>query len=156
MTGLVDRVRGSLVLGCLVKGGLSKEGCKVRMTDAPDPRLVVDFDKPGSPAPPGATRCDYLLVAEGGHGCGWVVPLELKRGKLHADQAVRQLQQGALAAEAIIPANEPIRFRPVVVSGGTRKHERDILKVRKVRFRDSTEPARLLSCGAPLVQALRP
>jgi len=143
--------------GCLVKGGLNKGGCKVVMTGAPVPSLVVDFDKPGSPLETDTTRCDYLLVAEGEHACGWVAVLELKRGRLHADHVVRQLQAGASAAEKLIPSDAAFRFRPIAVSGSTSKHERAKLKDRSsmIVLRGSKEPVRMMSCGAPLVKVLR-
>ena len=51
---LVKRVRDKLDTRCLVNGRLKKEGCKVSMTGVTEPRLVVDFDKPGSPRRPDA------------------------------------------------------------------------------------------------------
>jgi len=157
MTGLVDKVRGKLNERCLVTR-LKKQGCKVVMTDAPSPKLIVDFDKPGSPLPSPDTRCDYLVIAEGEqtHSHGWVVPLELESGKLTAHKVVKQLQKGASAAEKLIPRREPIRFRPVAVSGTRRKHELNLLKKKSnaIRFHECTEPVRFMSCGAPLVQVL--
>ena len=46
--GLVKRVRDKLDTRCLVDGRLKKKDCKVSMTGVTEPRLVVDFDKPGS------------------------------------------------------------------------------------------------------------
>ena len=51
-------------------GRLRKEGCKVSLNDAPEPRLIVDFDKPGSPLGQNQTRCDYLFVADSGECVG--------------------------------------------------------------------------------------
>ena len=157
MTGLVATVRNAIDGACLVKGGLSKDGCKVVMTDAPSPRLIVDFDKPGSPLAADAVRCDYLLVAEGKHGHGCVAVLEVKRGRLHADQVVRQLRAGASAAEKIVPRGKALRFRPVAVSGRAPKHERTKLKnkANAIEFHGRREPVRLMSCEARLATALR-
>ena len=157
MTGLVERVRRDLDSRCLVKGGLSKDGCKVVMTDAPSPRLIVDFDKPGSPLAADATRCDYLLVAEGEHADGWVAVLELKRGRLDADEVVKQLRAGASAAERFVPRGEAFRFRPVVASGSVPRYERTKLrhKANMIGFHEHKEPVRLMSCGARLAMTLR-
>ncbi len=157
MTALLESVRRVIDTGCLVKGGLNKDGCKVVITNAPTPRLIVDFDRPGSPLSADATRCDYLLVAEDEHARGWVAVLELKRGSLHADQVVRQLQAGAIVAEKIVPAGEAFKFRPLAASGSTPKHERTKLreKSKMIALHGIKEPVRLMSCGAPLVQALR-
>ncbi len=156
MTSLLKSFQRLIDRGCLVKGGLNKDGCKVVMTNAPAPKVVIDFDKPGSPLATNATRCDYLLVAEGQHARGWVAVLELKRGRLHADHVVRQLQAGASAAENLVPPGAAPSFRPIAVSGSASKHERAKLKNRSnmIVLRGNREAVRLMSCGAPLVQAL--
>ena len=157
MTGLVDMIRSELDERCLVTR-VRKRGCKVAMTDAPSPRLIVDFDKPGSPLPSPSARCDYLVVAQGeqAQDCVWVVPLELERGKLTAQKVVKQLQQGASAAEQFIPPHETVRFRPIAVSRRRTKHERNLLKRKSctVRFHGHTEPVLLMSCGAALAKVL--
>lgn len=157
MTALLEGVRDRIDQKSLVKGGLNKEGCKVAMTGAPTRRLVVDFDKPGAPLATDATRCDYLLVAESEHGCGWVAVLELKRGRLHADHVVRQLRAGASAAEQFVPRDEAFRFRPIAASGSTPKHERTKLKDKSnmISLHGNREFVRLMSCGDRLVTALR-
>ena len=86
MIGLVNKVREKLDSSCLVAGRLTKEGCRVLMTGVTDSRLVVDLDKQSSPAHSGAPHCDYLYIADDENGVGWVAPLELKRGRLHADR----------------------------------------------------------------------
>ena len=156
MRGLVATLREALDEGCLVDGRLNKQGCRVSLRGSPTPCLTVDFDKPASPLGLDETRCDYLFVAELDDGSSWIVPLELKRGRLHADEAVRQLRAGALAAERLVPSGEQVRFRPVAVTGSTPKAERNRLKNRdcRIRFRGSAEAVRLMSCGAPLAGAL--
>ena len=119
---------------------------------APKPHLIVDFDKPGSPLGPHETRCDYLFVAKG--DIGLVAPLELKRGRLHAREVVGQLQAGASADEKLVPPEEPVKLRPVVASSGRSKAEK--AKGNRIRFHGRLEPVRLMSCGGPLVGALRP
>lgn len=156
MTGLVERAREKLDARCLVEGRLNKEGCRVLMTGAPAPRLVVDFDKPGSPRHPDAPHCDYLFIGEDVNGLDWVAPLELKRGRLHADEIVRQLQAGADAAERFVSESESIKFRPVAATGRTPKAERNRLRSKnnRIRLHGRMEMVRLLSCGEPLVRAL--
>ena len=155
MTGLVEAV-GKKVDGACVTGRIKKDGCSISLNGAPQPRLIIDFDKPGSPLGPDQPRCDYLFVAEVAGGPGWIVPLELKRGRLHADKAVRQLQAGARAAEQLVPSGAQVRFRPVAVAGSTPKDERNRLKGKggKIRFHGRAEVVRLLSCGAALTEVL--
>jgi len=157
VTGLLDRVSNTLNPNCLVKSGLKKDGCKVMMAGAPSPRLVVDFDRPGSPLEADGTRCDCLLIAEGHLGSGWVVLLELKKGQLHARKVTRQLQAGASVAERLVSGGEAVRFRPVAVSGSVSKYERQRLKedANRIRFHGQTEPVRLMTCGKKLTDVLR-
>lgn len=152
----VERARLALNKDCLVNRGVNKDGCKVVMTDAPAPRLIIDFDKSGSPLAQDATRCDFLIIAKNQPSSGWVVPIELKRGQLKASQVVRQLQAGTSAAERLVLGSEPIKFRPVAVSGSISKHERMRLRENqsRIRFHEHREPIRLITCGDPLNQAL--
>ena len=155
MIGMVQAVRDALDDGCLKSGGLNKNGCRVSLDGVPSPRVVVDFDKPGSPLGPSETRCDYLLVAEvKEEGYGWVAPLELKSGRLHADHVVRQLRAGALAAEKLLPDAVQVRFRPVAV-GKVPKAERKRLRSKdRIRFHGRIEAVRWMPCGALLATTL--
>ena len=156
MTGLVKKARKKLDdTRCLVSGRLRKDGCSVSMTDVAAPRLIIDLDRPGSPLGPNATRCDYLLIVDGKDGPGWVAPLELKRGRLHAGKVVRQLQAGAAAAESLIGSEDQTKFRPIAACGNAPKAERNELRktINRIRLHGRTEAIRLVTCGDRLVQA---
>ena len=155
MIGIVQAVRDRLDSSCINSGRLNKKGCKVPLSGIPSPHVVVDFDESGSPLGPNEPRCDYLLVAEvKDERYGWVAPLELKSGRLHAAQVVRQLQAGASAAEKLVPAAVQIRFRPVAV-GSVPKAERNRLRRKgRILFRGRMEAVRWMSCGAPLAKTL--
>jgi len=156
VTGLLDRVGEKLDQECLVRrGGLKKKGCEVVMTGAPKHRLIVDFDKPGSPLA-NKTRCDFLLIAEACPGSHWVVVLELKKGKLQVGEVVKQLQAGACAAEGVVPRREAVKFRPVAVSGRFWKHDRKKLRESKsmIRFHEQKEHIRRIWCGSELTAVL--
>ena len=155
MTRLVSGILCKADSDAIVKGGLKKEGCKVSLRGAPDPRVVVDFDRPGSPLGEREAKCDYLLAAGGDRGSGWLVLLELKRGRLDAAQVVKQLRAGAGAAEDLVPVGVPVRFRPVAATGSTPKAERQKLRrIGNIRFRGQQEDVRLMSCGAPIAEVL--
>ncbi len=157
MTALLEKIRDTINGGCLVTSRLKKDGCKIVTKGLPEPRLIIDFDKRGSPLPPNVTRCDYLLVAEVENTPPLVAVLELKRGKLHADQIVRQLRAGASAAEKLVPQNQAVRFRPIAASGSAPKHERTKLrdKANRIKLHEQNERVRLMSCGARLAATLR-
>ena len=157
MSGLVQRVRAKVDDRCIV-GRIRKRDCRVNLDGAPDPRLIVDFDRPGSPLGSSDQRCDYLFIADAAYNHGWVVPLELKRGQFNASKITGQLQAGAQAAERIVPRNIAVRFRPIAVHrGDTTKQERNRLKRKPilVRFRGKNVPLRRMKCGQKLADHLR-
>lgn len=158
MTGVVKVVRAALDPRCTASRTLRKDGCAVSLKEAPTPRVIVDFDKPGSPQGRSQVRCDYLVVADGNTAFAWVAPLELKKGKLQTSQVVRQLRAGANAAERYVAANKEVRFRPVAAVGKvSKKADREKLRLRanRVRFHHHVEVVRLISCGDALTKALR-
>ncbi len=153
MTGLVDAVREKVSPKCLSRK-CSRPGCSVPLKDAPNPRLIIDFDKPDSPLGERDTSCDFLFIAEGDDESAWVAPLELKSGGIDASEVIKQLQAGARAAEKLVCRNLPVNFRPIVASGNLPKAERTAIK-RTIRFHRDSMPVRRIRCGAPLTQALR-
>ena len=154
MTGLVEAVRKNVDESC-VAIRIEKDGCMISLNGAPKPRLIIDFDKPGSPLMQVQKRCDYLFVAEAPDNPGWVVPLELKSGSVDASEVVKQLQAGASTAEKLVPDKMAVKFRPVAAfRGGIHKAERNKLKSNQVRFRQCSESVRLINCDAPLTKAL--
>ena len=83
------------------------------------------------------------------------MPLELKRGKLDASDALKQLQAGANIAARIIPKHEQVQLLPVAVCGG-KFHRAEIrrLSQRKIHFRSQSSNVQLLRCGQRLTDAL--
>ena len=154
MANLVNQIKQNLPDKCLAKGKYRKKGCSVSLKDAPAPFVMIDMDKPQAPVRQDETKCDYIFIG------GWVdvflVPLELKRGKLDASDAVRQLQAGAnIAATRIIPKREQVQFLPVAVCGGKfHRIERQRLSQRKIRFKNQSSNVQLLRCGQRLIDAL--
>ena len=128
MTSVLAAIRGSLDPGCLMPKGtmtLVDERCQVGLSGMPKSRLVVSFEKDGSPLGRDETRCDFLFVGEC-PGCdGLVVPIEMKGGE-NADSGdfVSQLQAGARVAQQHIPCKFKVRFLPVLVAKGLKKADR--------------------------------
>ncbi len=156
MTGLIEVVTAELDKNCMVSS-MKKNGCKVSLEGAPEPRRIVDFDKPGLPLGEGETRCDYLFFANGERCAGWIAPLELKKGSLDANEVAKQLQAGAKFAEKCVSRKQNVTFRPIVaLAGSTRKIQ--IKKLRedknKVRFHSHVEAIRRMKCGTPLKNVL--
>lgn len=160
--GLVDTVREQLPKSCFSQY-LDKDGCSVSLRNAPRPRLIVDFDKHGSPLGPNEKRCDYLLVADPPGETGCVVTLEFKGGSgtykfpKTVEKVVGQLRAGACAAEKLIPEDAPpVNFFPVAVFSASKFQRKELKSLSsKVQFRGSCNEVRLLTCGDPLAKALR-
>lgn len=118
-------------------------------------RVLIDMDHRESPAEKHGKRCDFLFVGEA-KGEGWIVPIELKKGKASSSEVVPQLQAGAKVAEQVVPKNAELRFRPVAAYGRIRKHERNLFREEKnkIRFREMREPILLIECGSSLDQSI--
>lgn len=151
--GLVATV-GKGVKDTCVADRIERGRCKILLKGAPKPYLIIDFDKPDSPLGADQKRCDYLFVEEDPADSGWVVPLELKSGRVDVSHAVEQLQAGARAAEENISQRLSIIFRPVLVcSGRIHKAERRAMR-KKVHFHGHREPLRQIRCGTRLATRL--
>ena len=129
--------------------------CHISLEGAPQSHLVINFDKPDSPLGKNQTKCDFLFIAESEKDHAWVVPIELKKKELRADKVIKQLQSGARVAEKLVPSDIAVMFRPVIASGSCHRHELNILKNQKIRFRDCSEIARRIKCGGKLNDTLR-
>ena len=153
MADLVNLIEKKLSDGCFAKK-LKKEGCSVSLKDAPVPSITIDMDKRQAPVGQNEAKCDYIFI--GGSGNVFLVPLELKKGKLDASQIVKQLQAGANIAARIIPRGERVQFRPVGVCGGKiHPDQRRQLLQSEIRFNGQRPTVELLNCGDPLIKALR-
>lgn len=154
MSDLVKVVRAKVSKSCCAKL-CKKEGCKVSLPSKCRHRVLIDMDPRESPAGKHGKRCDFLFVGEA-KGEGWVVPIELKKGKVNSSEVVPQLQAGAKVAEKVVPKDAELRFRPVVAYGRIRKHERNLFQEEKnkIWFREMREPILLIKCGSSLNQAI--
>lgn len=155
MTATITSIQAQLEAGCTVRK-IGKSGCSVSLAEAMQPRLIVDFDKPGSPRGVEGKRCDYLFLSKPSGGDLWVVPVELKKGKVDIGEAIEQLRAGAEEAEGLVSKGMATgaNFRPVLASGRINKNERQRLRTQQVKFHGHPELVRRIRCGAPLMDAL--
>lgn len=103
----------------------SRAGCRVDLTDAPSPRVVVDADLAFPAHGIGGRKCDYILFYVETSQNLVVVPIELKRGSINISEALAQLQGGADFAARFVPARRDFQTtcRPLLFHGG-RVHRR--------------------------------
>ena len=153
MTGLVAHVAGQIASQCLVRR-CDKEGCVVSTAGAPKPRLLVDLDCDHLGLS-GQTRCDYLFVAEDDGAAAWVVPMELKSGRLSASQVTTQLQAGADLADGWLSDGTSFRLVPVLVHAKPmRRQARENFRRATVCLRGRRRQIVRIRCGASLRMAL--
>ena len=156
MANLARLVRERVPKECVART-YSRDGCSIRLTDAPAVHVTVDLDCPALPLRAGTKRCDFVFVGEEARrdGHAWVVPIELKSGAFSARTVAAQLQAGADLADQWLPANARFQFVPVVAHGqGIRREKLKALQKSAVTLRGQKRRPRLLRCGSPLRQAL--
>lgn len=156
MTGTLERVRKCF--GAASVNRLSKEGCTVRLDDAPTSRLIIDLDSRQLALSGHEARCDYIVVIEPRQGSDLLIPLELKSGSFRTSTIVNQLRAGAsLAEECLLPTDHKPRFVPVAATGSIRKAQKTELKksANRVRFLGDEYAIRRAKCGTPLMNTLK-
>lgn len=133
----------------------NKDGCRVDLRGITKTRVLVDMDCRSLPIPEGRKRCDYLLVADESDKT-WIVPIELKSGRLKAEDVLEQLQGGADAAGIWLPTGTFVELVPVLAHGKS-IHPQDlkVLRTRKVQLRGKKKATVLIRCRDPLTKALR-
>lgn len=149
MTGLLQTVHNTISASCIA-GNISKEGCRVSLQGAPNNRLIIDLDRPGSPLSQNQTRCDYLLLAELADKPGLIYPIELKAGRASPGDVKDQLQAGADVVARLTPTDGAVKLLPLLASGSDKAGRKRIRAT--VRFRTCEIPIRRIRCGQPLPQ----
>lgn len=153
MSGLVEAACHHFEKSCFAKK-CCKRGCCVSLQDAPEVRLIIDFDKKGSPLGNSKKRPDYLFVADTSDGSGWVAPIELTSGTKTARKAVRQLRAGIKIMEKKkLFAGKKFAFRPVFAAREMRRAELNALREPRYRIKfgsRSPEIVRFIRCGDSL------
>ena len=134
----------------------NKRGCRVSLNGAPRERIVIDMDCDALQIPNGQKKCDYLFVGED-NNTTWVVPIELKGGKVGSiREALQQIEEGVRMADVWLLQGTSFQFVPVLAHG--RKIHRNDLKVLrsgKMQLRGQRRGVALIRCGDPLTKALK-
>ena len=150
MTVTVQTIEAAFDAKCIVKR-CKKGKCSLKLDGVPEPHVVVDFDKPGSPLGEQETRCDYLFVSAGMPGL--VVPMELSAGNKRPTKHIDQLQAGADIACKTLPKTEML-FLPVFV-GRVKPNERREIRKKRIRIRGKNVVLEAIACGGALKDALK-
>ena len=132
-----------------------RHGCSVDLRSCLEGRVIVDMDCLAIPLRSDQRRCDYLVVGDE-EAVTWVVPIELKSGSVgNVNEVLRQLEGGAMTADAWLPGGCEFEFLPVVAHGKDlprRAWER--LRRLKVSLRGKERSPGRVRCGDPLLSLL--
>ena len=132
-------------------------GCSLSLDGAPDPNLLIKAEDM-IPESQGQLRCDFLFVGGDDQRSDglWVVPVELSSGRKRAFRFLGQLRAGTELADRLLPADIPVNFCPVAVHGkDLHRRDYDILRSRKIRFRDEEFGVSIVWCETMLLDALQ-
>ena len=134
-----------------------RDGCRVRMTGAPTPRVVVDADRAFPAHGIRGQRCDYVMFFF--HGTArnnlFVIPIELKGRDINVSRAFNQLQAGANFAERFTSRDTSAKCFPLLFHKGISKRKLEKLKELKVRFRNRDRTIQTERCDSFLAQAVK-
>ena len=154
MNGLVDRVKQNIPQSCRSRQ-CRGNGCSVSLKGLDGQRVLINMDCKDLNIS-NQRRCDYVFVGKVGAD-DWIVPIELKRGDVKANEVRDQLQSGTEFAERLVAKIIDIRFQPVAAHGGkVHKIQTEALKKRegKVRFQNKEYEIKLIRCGSALSNVL--
>ena len=137
----------------------SRDGCVVDLDGITPDRVIADADSNGLDQFFPGKRCDFILFLKN-PTTPWIVPLELKSGKVwDAQHVAEQLQAGACFAEEMIPKSCNPVCQPILLHGKN-LHEmlRKKLNQAKIHFRGARLTIQTARCGRPrnLANALSP
>ena len=151
MIGIVAKVKNVVPPACQTSK-YSKDGCSVSMKGAPPLRVMIDMDCKELGVQ--GSRCDYLFVGEH-QNRAWVVPIELKSGKVRASEVRDQLQGGAQFAQTILATGDHFNFGPVLAHGKS-IHRLELNKLRQARISlgSKIQQPKLIKCGEPVAKVL--
>lgn len=154
MSGPVAAV-ANRVPGCCHAVRCDRDRCQVDLKGAPSVRLLIDMDCDALKIPRQQKRCDYLFIGEEGTTT-WIVPIELKSGRLKASEVLDQLKGGVGAVEPLLPQGILFQLVPVLAHRKPiHRIERNKLRSGEIQLRGQPKQIEFIKCGEALKQKLR-
>ena len=154
MSQFLDEVKSRVPPSCQVQR-CKKAGCSIDLRGMdPQVRVIVDMDCRELGIPGDQKRCDYVVFSSY-ERIKWVIPMEMKRGKL-AESVTEQIQAGVdFADKEFIPEGSRIKLQPLcVVGGGCRQTAYQEIRQAKVKFRNREYGIEILRSRGRLAEAL--
>lgn len=156
MTGIVDKIKNVLPDDCQ-PCDCDKDNCSVLMTNVPHYHVVLNMDCHQIKSRINGDRCDCLFVGEF-QGQTWIIPIELKSGRVDLNKVRDQLQGGARYAETYLTDKDQFDFMVVLaynINKPITQEERFRLQKKHVTIkgRKRTQP-KVIQCGDSLAEVL--
>lgn len=140
---------------CCRAARCDRDGCRVELEGAPQARVVVDMDCDSLPIPHDQKRCDYVFVGED-PDVTWVAPIEMKTGRLSANEVLEQLEGGTLTADKWLPNMAEFQFVPILAHAKKiRRNNLRVLLSKKIQLRGQIRKTVLIKCGERLIDAFK-
>lgn len=158
MVDIVKALSNQLPVECQATKCSGAE-CSLELNNLPKSYVLIDMDCKELEHPSGK-RCDFIFISDEdviNKKDAWVVPIELKSGRLDPGQVIPQLRAGACFADTIMPQNVKVQFIPIVASSNTSYRPSELEEFRKysVKFRQIRAYIKLAECGENLSNQLR-
>ena len=154
MSQFLDEVKSRVPSSCQAKR-CKKAGCSIDLGGmGPQARVIVDMDCRELGIPGDQKRCDYVVFSSYKR-IKWVIPMEMKRGKL-AESVTEQIQAGVdFADKKFIPEGSGMELQPLCVVGGRcRRAAYQKIGRAKVKFRNRKYKIEIIRSGGRLAKAL--
>lgn len=154
MSGTIATIAKN-VPDCCCACSCNKDGCRVDLAGSSKARVVVDMDCDSLPIPRSQRRCDYLFVGQEDNAIR-VAPIEMKTGRLSANEVLEQLKGGALTADKWLPEKVEFQFVPILAHAKKiRRNNLRVLLSKKIQLRGQSRKTVLINCGDRLIDAFK-
>ena len=140
---------------CCITDSYEDEGCRLDMRGLPQETLTTihGSNYQANHRWPGRL-CDRIIIGESGNG--FVCAVEFKGGNnIDMSVAIEQIQRGLELAAAMLPGQQPGKWRPLLLYSGSRgKREQKLLMRNKVAYKGQKVRVDCIDCGASLLNYL--
>ena len=167
MSNVVEKVKAQVDHACLQEDDskLVAGKCSLHLTGSPEPRLIIHFDKPGSPLSGGSVvKPDFLFLSDTkgkdedeNTDSGLLVPIEMSGGRSKRARHIKnQLQAGVDWIKESFPEQDQLELMPIYCGPIKNLEKKEMSKPKnRVMFRGQQKRPRLRQCGSKLTDALK-
>lgn len=152
---LITNYFQSVNIACKTRS-INKDGCSIPLNNPMPNHVIIDMDlyvrHSGSSPTPNSSNCDCIFASDGSGRKdiwqdAWIVPIELKSGKVDASEAIAQLQAGADFIKTFVCQNCEFEFMPLLAHGpGMKSSILRKLEGKFIKFNGRRYPIKRIRC----------